>query len=336
MVVPADTLTALEFNRVVFGPAIISGVCTAGLYGMIAVAMVLSYRISRTVAFLHGGLVMGGTLLFWYLCSPNQDGGVNAAGAASPLLGDKTSYLGHRPELPMWPTIFALMAAGALIAAFYGMAVTSSRMSTYPTVTLTNFSLALMMILVGLLFQYSKALSQPVASPFGRRSFHVGIQVVTVHQMMTLIILGVIVVGFTILLQRTRFGIYVRAIADNVQASKLVGVPIGTVGTSVYAFAGAISTLGGVLLGNYIGTDTTSILFVFLRALIVCVLGAFASIPLALLGAVVLAIVDSMLKSDVFGSINVGWREVIVVLILFAVVIVIDRFGKKDSSLIAH
>jgi branched-subunit amino acid ABC-type transport system permease component len=151
-----------------------------------------------------------------------------------------------------------------------------------------------------------------------------------------LIILGVIVVGFTILLQQTRFGIYVRAIADNVEASKLVGVPIGTVGTSVYAFSGAISTLGGVLLGNYIGTDTTSILFVFLRALIVCVLGAFASIPLALAGAIVLAIVDSMLKADVFGSINVGWREVIVIMILFGVVVLIDRFGKKGTSVLAH
>jgi branched-subunit amino acid ABC-type transport system permease component len=326
----------LEFNRVVFWPAIINGVCTAGLYGLIAVAMVLSYRISRTVAFLHGGLVMAGTLLFWYLCSPNENSGGSSGGSTSALIGGSSSYFGRRPEWPMWPTIFGLMVAGGIIAAFYGVVVTSSRMSVYPKVTLTNFSLALMMIIIGLLFQYTKSLSQPVSSPFGDGKFHIGIQVVTIHQLMTLIILAVIVVGFTILLQHTRFGVYVRAIADNVEASRLVGVPIGTVGTSVYAFSGAVSTLGGVLLGNYIGTDTTSILFVFLRALIVCVLGAFASIPLALAGAIVLAIVDSMLKADVFGTVNVGWREVIVVMILFGVVILIDRFGKKSSSVLAH
>ena len=172
--------------------------------------------------------------------------------------------------------------------------------------------------------------------PFGNHKFHIGIQTVTLHQVMTLVILAGVVVGFTLLMQQTRFGIYVRAVADNVEASKLVGVPIGTVGTAVYAFSGAISALGGILLGNYIGTDTTSILFVFLRAMIVCVLGAFASIPLALAGALVLALLDSMLKADVFGHVDNGLREVIVVGILFSAVLLIDRFGKKGSSVLAH
>jgi branched-subunit amino acid ABC-type transport system permease component len=189
--------------------------------------------------------------------------------------------------------------------------------------------------MVGILFKYNKSSGEPAPTPFGGKKFHIGIETVTMHQFMTLIILVGVVVGFTLLLQQTRFGIYVRAVADNVEASKLVGVPIGQVGTSVYAISGAISALGGILLGNYVGTDTTSILFIFLRALIVCVLGAFSSIPLALAGAVTLAILDSMLKSDVFGTVDIGLREVIVVAILFTVVVLIDRFGKKGSSVLA-
>jgi branched-subunit amino acid ABC-type transport system permease component len=209
----------------------------------------------------------------------------------------------------------------------------------YPRVTLTNFALGMMLLLVGIIFRYNKASGEPAPPlPGGQHKFTVnpGGQVVTMHQVMTLILLAIIVVAFTVLLQATRFGIFVRAVADNVEASKLVGVPIGQVGTTVYAMSGAISALGGILLGNYVGTDTTSILFIFLRALIVCVLGAFASIPLALAGAVTLAIIDSMLKSDVFGSVDVGYRELIVVFILFSVVILVDRFGKKGSSVLAH
>src|ERR1700709_1626438 len=119
---------------------------------------------------------------------------------------------------------------------------------------------------------------------------------------MTLTILAIVVVGFTFLLQYTRFGIMVRAVADNVEASKLVGVPIGKVGTIVYAISGAISALGGILIANQVGTETTGLLFIFLRALIVCVLGAFASIPLALAGAVLIAVVDSMMEAGVFGN----------------------------------
>jgi branched-subunit amino acid ABC-type transport system permease component len=323
-----DSLTALSFNRSIFWPSIINGITTSGLYGLIAVAMVLSYRISRTVAFVHGGIVLSGTLLFWYLTAKN----VNTGTALLEGSGQSTS----RPELPMWPTIIGLMIAGAAVAATYGFLVTSTKLALYPKVTLTNFSLAMMLVMVGILFKYNKASGEPVPSPFGNHSFKVGIQTVTMHQVMTLVILAVVVIGFTVLMQSTRFGIYVRAVADNVEASKLVGVPIGQVGTTVYAISGAISALGGILLGNYIGTDTTSILFVFLRALIVCVLGAFASIPLALAGAVTLAILDSMLKSDVFGTIDIGLREVIVVAILFSVVILIDRFGKKGSSVLAQ
>ncbi len=322
-----DSLTALTFNNSIFIPALINGITTAGLYGLIAVALVLSYRISRTVAFVHGGIVLAGTLLFWYLVSPNFDSGEALLGS-----GQET----NRPELPMWPTLIGLMLAGAAVAALYGYLATSTKLSTYPRVTLTNFSLAMMLIMIGIIFKYNRASGEPVPSPFGSGSFRIDIQTVTVHQLMTLVILGIVVVGFTILLQATRFGVFTRAIADNVEASKLVGVPIGKVGTTIYAISGAISALGGILLGNYVGTDTNSILFIFLRALIVCVLGAFGSIPLALMGAVVLAILDSMLKSDVFGTVDVGYRELIVVSILFAVVILIDRFGKKGSSVLAH
>jgi branched-subunit amino acid ABC-type transport system permease component len=329
-----DSLTALSFNRAIFWPSVVNGVTTAGLYGLIAVAMVLSYRISRTVAFLHGGIVMGGTLLFWYFCAGSGAG--SAPGVNSALLGGGAGGGSSRPHWPMWPVVIGLMAAGALVAALYGLVVTSSKLANYPKVTLTNFSLAVMLILIGLLFQYNKSENEPAPSPFGTGKFHVGVQVVTVHQLMTLIVLGVVVIGFTVLLQRTRFGIYVRAIADNIEASKLVGVPIGQVGTSVYAISGAISALGGILLGNYVGTDTTAILFIFLRALIVCVLGAFSSIPLALLGAVTLAILDSMLKSGLFGTVSIGWQELVVVSILFLVIILVDHFGKKGSSVLAH
>jgi len=324
-----DSLTAISFNQHTFGPSIVNGVTTSGLYGLVAVALVLSYRISRTIAFVHGGIVLAGTLLYWYLVSPNADSGealLSASGQSS-----------NRPEWPRIPAILLLMAAGAAVAALYGFLVTSTKLSLYPRVTLTNFALGLMLLLVGIVFRYNKSSGEPVPPvPGGERHFRIGIQTVTMHQVFTLVFLGVIVVAFTLLLQATRFGIFVRAVADNVEASKLVGVPIGQVGTTVYALSGAISALGGIMLGNYIGTDTNSILFVFLRALIVCVLGAFASIPLALAGSVTLAIIDSMLKSDVFGSVDVGYRELIVVFILFSVVILVDRFGKKGSSVLAH
>jgi len=324
-----DALTAIEFNSNTVFPSVVNGVTTTGLYGLIAVSLVLSYRISRTIAFVHGGIVMAGCLIFWYLTSPNFAEGDEMLSGLQ--LGNDLG----RPELPRWPILIMLLIGGALVAAGYGYVITSSKLATYPKVTLTNFSLALMLIMVGVIFKYNTASGEPSPSPFGAGKFFVGIQVVTHHQVATLIILASTVVGFTILMQKTRFGVYVRSVADNVEAAKLVGVPIGYVGTTVYAFSGVISALGGVLLGGYVGTDTTGILFIFLRALIVCVLGAFSSIPLALAGSAVLATFDSMMKSDVFGTVGPGMREFLVVGMLFSVVILIDRFGKKSTSVLA-
>lgn len=330
------TTQAIDFNGGLFGPSIVAGVTTSGLYGLVAVALVLSYRISRTIAFVHGGIVLAGALLYWYYCSPEYTGGSEL------LAGLEDSGGGGRPNYPKWAVMFGLMVLGAAVAAFYGWIVTSTRMATYPRVTLTNFSLALMLIMVGIIFTKNRSSGETAVSPFGDGSFDVDVpggtvaQRVTYHQLATLIILLAFVVGFAILLQQTRFGVYTRAVADNVEASKLVGVPIGRVGTIVYAVSGAVSALGGILIaGTSTGTDTTGILFIFLRALIVCVLGAFASIPLALAGAVLVAVVDSMMTAGVFGATDKATKEIVVAVILFSVVIGIDRFGKKGSSVLA-
>src|SRR5690242_5491104 len=178
-----DSLSALEFHRHIFGPSIVAGVTTSGLYGLIAVALVLSYRISRTIAFVHGGIVLAGALLFWYFCTPSYQGG---DAVLSGELGGSSG--GGRPDLPMWPVMFGLMAAGAAVAAFYGFIVTSSKLATYPRVTLTNFSLALMLIMIGIIFKYNKSSGEAAPSPFGSGGFRIGIQRVTYHQLATLII----------------------------------------------------------------------------------------------------------------------------------------------------
>ncbi len=332
-----DSLTtqAISFETGLFGPSIVAGVTTSGLYGLVAVALVLSYKISRTIAFVHGGIVLAGALLFWYFCTPSYTGGSEI------LAGLEEGGGGGRPDLPKWPVMIGLMLAGAAVAASYGWIVTSTRMASYPRVTLTNFSLALMLIMVGIIFTKNKSSGEQAPSPFGGGGIDVSTpggdvsQRVSHHQLATLIILVIVVVGFAMLLQRTRFGVYTRAVADNVEASKLVGVPIGKVGTIVYAISGAIAALGGILISNPVGTETTGILFIFLRALIVCVLGAFASIPLALAGAVLIAVVDSMMTSGVFGNPDKAITEIVVTGLLFTVVIGIDRFGKKGSSVLA-
>lgn len=313
------------FQPELFVPSVVNGVMVAGLYGLIAVAMVLSYRISRTVAFVHGGILLGGTLLYWYFTAP-ADNGVA-------LFGQEAAT-GRGPDLGTWGAMIVVVLLGVAIATAYGAAVTSNRLANYPRVTLTTFSLAVMLIIVGVMFSLMSAQGERTDSPFGTGTVSIFGDIVTVHQLVSLVTLAVLVTVFSLVLKRTRFGVYMRAIADDVDASRLVGVPIGVVGISVYAMSGGVSAFAGVMLASSIGTDSLSVLFIFLNALIVCVIGAFGSLPLALVGAAVLAILDNSMSAGVFGNIGGGPRELIIIVAIFLVVLLIDRYGKKGKQVI--
>jgi branched-subunit amino acid ABC-type transport system permease component len=75
-------------------------------------------------------------------------------------------------------------------------------------------------------------------------------------------------------------------------------------------------------------------LFVFLRALTVSVLGGFNSVALALAGSVLFSVMDSMMRTGLFGNISGGQREVIAVGLLFVGVVVINRFRAQGKELL--
>ena len=304
----------LQFNGNVFAPSVVNGVASAGLYGLIAVAMVLTFRVSRTVAFLHGGLVLMGTIFYWWLTTPNRFG------------------VGGRPGLAPWVGTVIIVLLGAVIAGVYGLVVTGNRMAGWPRVTLTTFSLAIMLLIGGILFETIDAESQTARTPFGRHTVKIFGQFVTSHQIATLTITAVVVVVLSVVLKATRIGIYIRAIADNVAGSRLVGVPINRVGTGVYAVSGALSALAGSLLAAQIGLDVGGNLGVFLRALMVCILGGFNSLALALAGAVLLGVVDNMLRAGVFGALSMGTQELVVFAAIFGAVLAINRFRPQQGS----
>jgi branched-subunit amino acid ABC-type transport system permease component len=309
-------MLGLQFNRNIVSPALISGITSAGLYGLIAVAMVLSFRVSRTVAFIHGGLTLMGSLLFWWLTAP-------AIGADS------------RPELPAFIGLAIVVALGTAIAGVYGLVVTGRRMANWPRVTLTTFSLSIMLLIAGILFEVISAQAERAPSPFGTRTFQVFGQFVAIHQVMTLVILAAVVAGLAAVLRFSRTGVFIRAIADNVEGSRLVGVPINRIGTGVYAVSGGIAALGGALLASQVGVDAGGMISVFLRALIVSVLGGFNSLALALAGAAVLGIVDNFLRSGVIGPFNGGTQEVLVIGLIFVLVVGINRFRSHGRELLS-
>src|SRR4051812_45086082 len=108
----------MDFN--LLKQAIILGLLQAGLYGLLPISIVLSYRISRTIAFVHGGIAIAGALAYKLMTQ----------GSGTFLDLDK------QPVDPRFAIILVAISGGVL-GGLYGAAVMSRWLSALPGITLT-------------------------------------------------------------------------------------------------------------------------------------------------------------------------------------------------------
>jgi branched-chain amino acid transport system permease protein len=300
------SLFALAYNPDLLRPALVLGVAAAGLYGLLAVSLVLTYRVSRTIGFVQGGIALAGAYLYRSLTIGSEQTTTNEG-------------------LGFVPALVITVAAGAAVGAVYGAVVTGKRMANYPRIVVTMFSLASLLLLAGFSTTLIPADEGRVPSAFGTGVVKIIGGVATVHQVATVAILLALVGLLTVALRCTRTGIFIRAIADDVDASRVVGIPLTRMGSSVYVFSGAIAALAGVLLASSVGTAMPNLLFIFLRALIVAVLGGLTSLPLALAGCLLLGVAETSLTAGVFGLVPTDQRELLVMGLIFGLVFIINR-----------
>jgi branched-chain amino acid transport system permease protein len=62
-------VVALEFHPNILGGALVNGIAQSSLYALLAIALVLTFRMSRSVAFVHGGIASISAYLYWYLAA---------------------------------------------------------------------------------------------------------------------------------------------------------------------------------------------------------------------------------------------------------------------------
>jgi branched-chain amino acid transport system permease protein len=97
------------------------------------------------------------------------------------------------------------------------------------------------------------------------------------------LLVGVLVLFFN----KTRVGLALRAVADDHQAALSVGIPLQFVWTVVWAIAGLVALVAGLLWGSRLGVQF-SLSLVALKALPVLILGGFTSIAGAIVGGLII------------------------------------------------
>jgi branched-chain amino acid transport system permease protein len=143
-------------------------------------------------------------------------------------------------------------------------------------------------------------------------------------------ICGFLVAALALLFNKTKIGRALRAVADDHQAALSVGIPLQHVWAIVWAVAGFVALVAGLLWGARNGVQF-ALTFVALKALPVLILGGFTSVPGAIVGGLIIGASEKL--AEVFigpmvgGGIE-GWFPYVLAL-LFLLVRPEGLFGEK-------
>lgn len=133
------------------------------------------------------------------------------------------------------------------------------------------------------------------------------VKVVTAYigvlDLVSLAITAVVIVLLVYLINKTQFGLNVRAIACNAYAAKVLGVKVDRCIASVFMLAGALAGVAGVLYGMKYNVFPT-MGNVGLKAFIASVIGGLGSVPGAIVGALLLGILETLVSAYVSSSLR--------------------------------
>lgn len=269
----------------------VSGLALGCVYGLIALGFVLIYKATEVVNFAQGELMMlGGFFAYTYIGLLGFDywSGFALAVLSLGVVGMVIERIVIRPILgfPQFAIVMATIGLGFLLRAVAGMVwgIDDLRIDT-------PFSAGVLRI-GGLVLSYDK-LSVIVAT----------------------IILCVILWLF---FNKTRLGTAMRATSENMLAAYYMGIPVKRVVSLIWAISAMVAGCAGVLLAPITFINSNVGLALGLKAFPAAVLGGFGSIPGALVGGLIIGVIEVL--SGFY--LPQGWKDVAPYLVLLIMLLV--------------
>jgi branched-chain amino acid transport system permease protein len=237
----------------------INGFAIGGVYALAAMGFVIVYETTGVVNFAAGQFVMFGTF----------------AGVAALV----------NAHLP-WPIAYgvALLAMAAFGIVFFALVYRPLRASPAVTVIIGTVAISITMQNAALLTFGSWPVR--LASPIEGMTVELGGAIISVHALMTVGMTALLVAGLWVLLHRTSFGIGMRAVAQDVQAAKLMGLKVNRLLAMSWVLGALLAGAAGLLLGPMWFADVNMGDPVALKAFAATIIGGFGSLPGAVVGGI--------------------------------------------------
>lgn len=251
---------------------LINGISIGSVYAIIALGYTMVYGIAKMLNFAHGDVIMVGAYMSF--CVTNYLGlpaivSVVAAMAVCTILGIVIEGLAYKP-LRGTPSLAVLITA--IGVSYFLQNAAQLIWGTAPK----NFTSVVTM--------------KPIML-FGDKV------VITGEVILTVVVSAIVMIALTLFTGKTRTGKAMRAVSEDRDAAQLMGINVNRTISTTFAIGSALAAVAGVLLCSNIPTlQPTTGSMPGIRAFTAAVLGGIGSMPGAMLGGVLLGIIETFSK----------------------------------------
>lgn len=283
----------------------INGLSLGAMYALLALGFTLVYGILELINFAHFNVFMVGSFIAMAVLQ-----GFGLSGQGVILTG-----------LPLIAVLFVaffvtMLGCGALGVGIEWLSLRPLRNVKGPAAMITTIGVSYILFNIILIGYGADAKNYPNPLPTVR--WHIGGAVLDLRVVLIWVISLVLMVGLYFFVQRSRIGKAMRATAQDPEAARMMGVEVDRIIMMAFFLGSALAGAAGLIFGLYY--DFTSFLIGFtagLRAFTAAVLGGIGNVPGAMIGGVLIGLIEAM--SSQF--IATKWSDVIIFSILVLVLV---------------
>lgn len=270
---------------------LVSGLANGCVYGLIALGFVLIYKATEQVNFAQGDMMMLGAYVTLGLTN--------------------SQFMG----LPFWLSVpiavFVMGVFGYLLDLFV-----LRRMFGQSQIAVVILTIALGFVLrfvAGLIWGH-----EPVSleTPFAGKLVPLGPVVLSLDEVVIILVTILLTIGLFIFFSRTRLGVAMQASSQNQLAAYYMGIPVKRVYSLIWALAGGVAAIAGILFASK-GTIDPSLGLLGIKAFAAAVIGGFGSLPGALLGGLIVGVMEPFASR----YITAGYAQIMPYLLLFLILV---------------
>lgn len=285
---------------------LINGISLGSVYAIIALGYTMVYGIAKMLNFAHGDVIMIGAYVSY--CA--------------------TTYMGLHPILSVVIAMVVCTALGILIE---GLAYKPLRKAPALAVLITAIGVSYFLQNLALLIWGSAPKNFSSIVKFDSVSLAGGKLIITSESIVTVIACIVIMIALTLFIKKSKMGKAMRAVSEDKGAAELMGINVNLTISVTFAIGSALAAIAGVLLCSaYPILVPTTGSMPGIKAFTAAVFGGIGSIPGAMLGGILLGIIEIFGRAYI--SSELADAIVFAVLIIVLLVKPTGLLGKKINE----